>query len=153
MLVSNKKKYYVIDRSEGVYLTEKGYFKIYGGILFKTNGFDKYANEHGIIVKPNLVTYKQFEYDFNVPFKNYFIKKYEIKVNTRLRIIIYDNESTQYEKIPIYVFLNWKERLSLSYRFNRLLIQNSNFWMWVINVVVALGATIAGLLVVFCELS
>lgn len=144
------RNYYEIDRNNGIHLEKKGNFKLLKGILFKTNGFDLYANENGIIVRPDLVKYAQFQYDFNVPFKDYFQKKYQIKVNTRLRVIISDDESIVFEKTPIFVFLNWWERIKLSYRFNRLIIQRSNFWMWIINVVVALGATIAGFLVVFC---
>ena len=144
-------KYYKLEENDGIYLTEKGYFKISDGIVFITKGFDEYANKKGLIVRPDLVEWKRFDFDYNVPFKKYFKEKYKIEVNTRLRIIINDSERIEYEKTPLYVFLNWKEKLFLSYKNKKMLVQKANFWMWVINVIVALGATIAGFMVVFCK--
>jgi len=148
----NKNKiYFVLERDNGLHLTKTGYYKIENGALFKTKGFEEYHNESGLIIRDDYANWTAFSYEFNVPSKYYFAKKYNIKVNTKIRIIKDDSVSLVYDKVPIYVNLNCKERFCLSYKFNNLLVQKKEFWMWVINVVVALGATIAGFMVVFCK--
>lgn len=147
---NQKKKYFILEMNDGLHLNEKGYFRIINGVLFKSNGFEEYANDKGIIVRPDLVAWKRFDYDYYVPFKRYFKEKYKIKVNTRLRIILKDSDFIKYDDTPVYVFLNWKEKLLLSHMNKKLLVQKANFWMWLINVIVAIGAAIVGFLVVFC---
>lgn len=145
------KKYYKIDRDDGINLTEIGYFNLIKGVLFKTNGFDEYANEKGIIINPAHVCTTTFKYTFNLPYKGYIKHNYGVKLNTRIQIIKDDSVTLVIDKTPIYVYLNWRERFFLSRRFNNLLVQKKDFLMWFTNVVVALGATIAGFLVVFCK--
>gem|GEM_PF-3885407 len=150
MKKDKKKMYFVLERDNGLHLTKTGYYKIENGVLFKTNGFEKYYNESGLIIRDDYVNWTAFSYELNVPYKSYFDQKYNIKVNTKIQIIKDDSLSLVFDKVPIYVYLNWRERLCLSYRFNKLLVQKKDFWMWVTNIVVALGATIAGFMVVFC---
>lgn len=148
-----EKKYFALEEKDNcIYLNEKGYWKIHkGGVFFKTNGFEKYANENGIIFRPNLVSYSLFKYDHFLPFKQYFISNHKINVNTRVMIV--KEKGNRDGVIPaneeVFIYLTWVEKLRLAYCFRKMLVQKSNFWMWVINVVVALGATIAGFLIVF----
>lgn len=146
----NKKEYYILDRNSGLHLTPTGYFKLLNGVvLFKTKGFDEYSNEHGLITNPDYVTRSTFKYTYCFPYKYYFNEKTKYKVNTKIRILKNDDIDLRFDPIPIYVYLNWYERKKLDCRFKNLLIQKKDFWMWLTNVIVALGATIAGFLVVF----
>ena len=145
------KKYYILDRINGLHLIKTGSYSLNGGTLFKTKGLkDDYVNKNGIIIDDTYVTFSTFDYSYDVPFKDYFKKKYKINVNTKIKVIKDDNNKLEFERIPIYVNLNWKERLCLDLKFKRLLIQKKEFWMWVINVIVAIGAIVAGFLVAFC---
>jgi|AntAceMinimDraft_17_1070374.scaffolds.fasta_scaffold85726_2 hypothetical protein len=145
------KKYYILERSNNrLFLNETGFYSLSGGALFKTKGLkDDYVNKNGIIIDDTYVTFSTFDYSYDVSFKDYFKKKYKINVNTKIKVIKDDNNKLELERIPIYVNLNWKERLCLDLKFKRLLIQKKEFWMWLINIIVAIGAILAGLMVAF----
>lgn len=146
------KKYYILERSNNrLFLNETGFYNLSGGTLLKTKGLkEDYVNEHEIIIDDNYVTFSSFDYSYDIPFKEYFNKIGTNKINTKIKVVKDDDNELEFEKIPIYVNLNWKERLCLDLKFKRLLVQKNDFWMWVINVIVAIGATIAGFMIAFC---
>ena len=145
------KKYYILDRSDNnLHMEKTGYYNLNKGTLFKTKGFkDDYStkNKLKIIYNPEYVTRSTFDYSFNTPFASYF--ENDSKINTKILIVKNECVSREFEKQPIYVYLNWNERMWLDLRFKRLLVQKRDFWMWVTNVIVAIGATVAGILVAF----
>lgn len=143
------KEYYILDRNGGLHLTPTGYFKLLKGVIFRTKGFDSYSNEQGIITEPDYVTWTTFKYTYNFPYRGFFKDKYNIEMNTKIQIMNDDDINLILDIKPIFVYLNWNERMRLDCRFKNLLIQKKDFWMWLTNVIVALGATIAGFLVVF----
>ncbi len=90
----------------------------------------KSINEYRYIFEKNVSPFKK---EFNTVF--YFSK--------------YPGEPPSHSTLKVYSRLRFKQRMMLSKWFNNWLIMEKEFWMWLTNVIVATGATIAGFMVAF----